>query len=159
MPVLKYKTSAGVIKTLGLSAYGQGPAGPEGPAGPAGSAGPAGPVGPAGPAGPAGPSGNISMKHATTSFELGSGPSVAFYLVKIDGNSVSANDYFITSSCGGVKQPVMCTPWTSPDGNIGCVTSNFWQPSSGVINVTIHVAIGRYDGSTIGTVTLEAYVN
>lgn len=149
MPVLKYKTSAGVVKTLGLSAYGQGPAGPAGPDGPAG------PAGPVGPAGPAGPAGNISMKHATASFNLGSGPSVVFYLVKIDGNSVSANDYFITSSCGGVNQPVMCTPWTSPNGYLGGVISNFWQPSSGTINVTIHVAIGKYDGSTIGTVTLE----
>lgn len=152
MPVLKYKTSAGVVKTLGLSAYGQGPAGPAGPEGPAGPAGPAGPVGPAGPAG------NINMKHATASFELGSGSSAVFYLVKIDGNSVSANDYFITSSCGGVNQPVMCTPWTSPNGYLGCVTSNFWQPSSGRINVTIHVAVGKYDGSTIGTVTLEELV-
>lgn len=131
MPVLKYKGSNGEIQTLGLSAYGQGPAGP------------------------AGPAGNINMKHATASFDLGSGPSVVFYLVKIDGNSVSANDYFITSSCGGVNQPVMCTPWTSPNGYLGCVTSNFWQPSSGKINVTIHVAIGKYDGSAIGTVTLE----
>ena len=134
MPVLKYKSSNGAIKTLGLSAYGQGPTGP---------------------AGPAGPAGNINMKHATTSFDLGSGPSAAFYLVKIDGNSVSANDYFITSTCGGVNQPVMCTPWTSPNGYLGCVTSNFWQSSSGIIHVTIHVAIGRYDGSTIGSVTLE----
>lgn len=131
MSVLKYKSSNGEIKTLGLSAYGQGPAGP------------------------AGPAGNINMKHATASFDLASGPSVVFYLVKIDGNSVSANDYFITSSCGGVNQPVMCTPWTSPNGYLGCVTSNFWQPSSGTIHVTIHVAIGRYDGSTIGSVTLE----
>ena len=66
MPVLKYKTSAGVVKTLGLSSYGQGPAGPAGPAGPVGQAGPAGPAGPAGqagPEGPAGPAGNINMKH------------------------------------------------------------------------------------------------
>ena len=146
MPVLKYKSSSGTIQTLGLSAYGQGPAGP------AGSAGPAGPTGPAGPAG------NINMKHATASFDLGSGPSVVFYLVKIDGNSVSANDYFITSSCGGVNQPVMCTPWTSPNGYLGCATSNFWQSSSG-INVTVHVAIGRYDGAAIGAVTLEQYIN
>ena len=162
MPVLKYKSSSGTIQTLGLSAYGQGPVGPVGPQGPVGPAGPQGAVGPAGsqgPVGPAGPAGNISMKHVTTSFDLGSGPSAAFHLVKIDGNSVSANDYFITSSAGGVNQPVMCTPWTSPDGYIGCATSNFWQPSSGVTNITIHVAIGRYDGSTIGSVTLEQYIS
>ena len=145
MPVLKYKSSSGTIQTLGLSAYGQGPAGPEGPAGPVG------------PAGPAGPAGNISMKHASVYFELASGPSAVFYLVKIDGNYISANNYFITSSCGGVNQPVMCTPWTSPNGYLGCVTSNFWQPSSGVISVTINVAVGRFDGSEIGSVTLEQY--
>ena len=33
MPVLKYKTSDGIVKTLGLPAYSQGPAGPAGPAG------------------------------------------------------------------------------------------------------------------------------
>ena len=145
MPVLKYKSSSGTIQTLGLSAYGQGPAGSQGP------------VGPAGLQGPVGPAGNISMKHATTSFNLSSGPSVVFYLVKIDGNYVSANDYFIISSCGGVNQPVMCTPWTSTAGHLGCVTSNFWQPSSGIINVTIHVAVGRFDGSEIGSLTLEQY--
>ena len=166
MPVLKYKSSSGTIQTLGLSAYGQGPAGPAGPQGPVGPAGPRGavgpagsqgPVGPAGPQGPVGQAGNISMKHASASFELGSGPSAAFYLVKIDGNYISANNYFITSSCGGVNQPVMCTPWTSPNGYLGCVTSNFWQQSSGVINVTINVAVGRFDGSEIGNVTLEQY--
>ena len=126
MAVIKYRASDGSIKTVPLNGQG-----------------------------PAGPAGNINMKHATASFDLGSGPSVVFYLVKIDGNSVSANDYFITSSCGGVNQPVMCTPWTSPNGYLGCVTSNFWQTSSGTINVTINVAVGRYDGSTIGSVTLE----
>ena len=149
MSVLKYKSSSGTIQTLGLSAYGQGPAGPVGPAGPAGPAGPQGPVGPAG---------NISMKHASASFNLGGGSSVVFFLVKIDGNSVSANGYFITSSCGGVNQPVMCTPWTSPNGYLGGVISNFWQSSSALNNVTVHVAIGKYDGSTIGTVTLEELV-
>lgn len=135
MPVLKYKSSSGTIQTLGLSAYGQGPAGP------------------------AGPAGNISMKHATVSFSLASGPSAVFYLVKVGGNYVSANDYFITSSCGGVNQPVMCTPWTSPNGYLGCVTSNFWQQSSGTITVTIHVAIGRYDGTSIANVELEEYTH
>lgn len=144
MAVIKYRASDGSIKTVPFIGQGQ--------------AGPAGPTGPEGPAGPAGPAGNINMKHATASFDLDSGPSVIFYLVKIDGNSVSANDYFITSSCGGVNQPVMCTPWTSPDGYIGFVTSNFWRPTSGVINVTVHVAIGRYDGSAIGAVTLEQYI-
>ena len=132
MPVLKYKSSIGTIQTLGLSAYGQGPAGP---------------------------AGNISMKHATASFSLSSGPSAVFYLVKVGGNYVSANDYFITSSCGGVNQPVMCTPWTSPNGYLGCVTSNFWRPSSGTITVTIHVAIGRYDGTSIANVELEEYTH
>ena len=155
MPVLKYKTSAGVVKTLGLSAYGQGPAGPAGPTGPEGPAGPAGPTGPQGPVGSAG---NINMKHATTTVNLGGGPSVAFYAVKIDGNFVSANDYFITASGGGVNKPIMCTPWTSPDGNLGCVVSNFWQESVGPGNVTIHVAIGRFDGSAIGNVVLDQLI-
>lgn len=111
-----------------------------------------------GPAGPAGPAGNVSMTHISTTHELGSGPSAVFILIKVGGAYVSPNDYFAVVSGGGVKQPIMATPWVSPEGHLGVTFGNFWQPaSSGPWTITLHVGIGRYNGATFGAVTIEDY--
>lgn len=116
-----------------------------------------GPAGPTGPVGPTGPAGNVSMTHISTTHALDPGPSAVFMRIKVAGAYVSPNDYFAVVSGGGVKQPIMATPWVSPEGHLGVVFSNFWQPESGSWTVTLHVGVGRYNGATFGAVTLEDY--
>lgn len=108
-----------------------------------------------GPAGPAGPAGNISMVHTSVKQYIGAGPSVIFMRIKVGGSYVSPNDYFAVASVGGVSQPMMVTPWISQEGHLGIVYGNFWRPDSGGWNVELYVGVGRYDGASVGSITLE----
>lgn len=105
-----------------------------------------------------GQAGNISMTHLSSNYALSSGPSAVFLRIKVAGVYVSPNDYFAVVSAGSGNQPIMATTWVSPEGHLGVVFVNFWEPESGIFTVTLHVGIGRYDGATVGSAALEEYV-
>ena len=113
-----------------------------------------------GPAGPAGPAGNVSMTHISNTYEVGSGPTALLLLIKVGGAYVSPNDYFIIVSAGILNelQAMQATPWVSPEGRLGVIVVNFWQPEAGVRDVTVHVGVGRYDGATFGSTEIEEWI-